>query len=197
MIVVLVVAVLLSGIAVPLIAGYVEDDRRARAESEIRSLAGAVTAFYKDLGIFPTRNGKSSDATVRCLYTGAAVPTPDIFVGSGTHGFYQWAASGTNGDSFDHQLRDNSPQGSTEAAYSTTGKIRWRGPYVSVRSPLDPWGRPYLINVHSSFSTHGTDHRRIFVLSAGPDGRINTNERARASDDIAGDDIAMIIYQRP
>ncbi|MHC5063306.1 MAG: type II secretion system protein GspG [Planctomycetota bacterium] len=195
-IVVLAVVLLLSGIAVPLISGYVEDSKRARGEAEVKMLAAAVSSVYKDVGIFPSRNSSSSNSTVRCLWSGPTAPTASTFVSSGGHNFYQWAASTTNGDSLDNQLLSNTPQGSSGAAYPTTGNIRWRGPYLAGSSPLDPWGRPYLVNVYSSFNTHNTNNKRIFVLSAGPDGRIDTNERARATDDITGDDIAIILHQR-
>jgi len=195
-IVVLAVVLLLSGIAVPLISGYVEDGRRARAEAEVKMLAAAISSAYKDVGIFPSRNSSGNNSTVRSLYSGPTAPTASTYVASSTHNFYQWAASPINGDSLDNQLLSNTPQGLAGGAYPTTGNIRWRGPYLAGPSPLDPWGRPYLINVFSAFNTSALNNKRIFVLSAGPDGRINTSQRARATDDIAGDDIAIILHQR-
>jgi prepilin-type N-terminal cleavage/methylation domain-containing protein len=196
-IVVLAVVLLLSGIAVPLISGYVEDGRRARAEAEVKAIAASVVSFYKDVGIYPTRNASGTNATVRVLYTGTSPPNAATWVQSNGHNFYQWAASPANGDSADNQLLTNTPQGSAGAAYATTGRIRWRGPYLAGASPLDPWGRPYLINVFSSFNNNATNQKRIFVISAGPNGVLETDERSRATDDIAGDDIGMIIHQRP
>jgi type II secretory pathway pseudopilin PulG len=56
----------------------------------------------------------------------------------------------------------------------------WNGAYVQ-DIPADPWGRKYLVNLHFAFS--GTDHafspeahqwNPLYVLSAGPNGMIET-----------------------
>ncbi len=196
-IVVLAVVLLLSGIAVPLISGYVEDSKRGRAEAEVKVMAGAFAAVYKDVGIFPSRNSSGNNNVVRSFYTGPTRPTANTYINSNGHNFYQWAASTTTGDAVDNQLLNNIPQGSTSGAWPTTSNLRWRGPYLAGPSPLDPWGRPYLINVYSTFATHNTNHKRTFVICAGPNGRLETQENARSNADLAGDDIGMIIFQRP
>jgi hypothetical protein len=61
---------------------------------------------------------------------------------------------------------------------------------------LDPWRRPYVVNIIVCTSRDPVLHRRCWVLSAGPDGRFDTNADARATDDIAGDDIGFLVLQR-
>ena len=97
-IVVLAVVLLLSGIAVPLISGYVDDSKRARAASEVKMLAGAVAAFYKDLGIYPTRNSSGINNQMYCLMTGESKPQANGLIRG--HSFQSWAQS-TRGDLLD------------------------------------------------------------------------------------------------
>ena len=63
-------------------------------------------------------------------------------------------------------------------------------------APLDPWGRPYVVNVISGFYNHATNYKRIFVMSAGPNGVFDTSYLATATTDIAGDDIGMLLAEK-
>jgi general secretion pathway protein G len=193
-IVVLSVVLLLSGIAVPLISGYMEDGKRARAETETKLIASAVTAFYKDVGTYPARSGAGTDNTLYVIASGAAQPTSNPFAGG--HAFATWAMDATRGDVLDNHLVHNRPQGNAAGAYATTGKFRWRGPYLAGSMSEDPWGRPYVVNVISAWNNNATNYKRVFVLSAGPDGRLDTDRFATATTDIAGDDIGLIVHQR-
>lgn len=192
-IVVLSVVLLLTGIAVPMLSSYLEDGRRARAESEVRTIASALLSLNKDVGVYPTRNGSGTNNYLYALISGPTQPSTNPFVGS--HQWVTWAMSATRGDLLDNQLLNNQPQGQSSAAYATTGSAQWRGPYMS-GTPLDPWGRPYLVNVRAAFDTNATNHKKLFVLSAGPNGRIDTAATARATDDVAGDDIGFLVGQR-
>lgn len=193
-IVVLSVILLLSGIAIPLISGYVEDSKRARAEAEIKVLSGAVISFYKDVGVYPARNSSGTDNRLYALLSGSSQPTTNPY--GGNHTFSNWGRSTTNGDVLDNHLLHNTPQGSAAAAYPTTGSYRWRGPYVSGGVSVDPWGRPYVINIISAWNAHATNYKRVFVLSAGANGVIDTVATATATTDIGGDDIGLILHQR-
>ncbi len=192
-IVVLSVVLLLTGIAVPMLSSYLEDGRRARAVSEVRTIASAVLSLNKDVGTYPARNGAGVNNYVYALMSGPSTPTANPFVGG--HQWATWAMNGTRGDLLDNQLLHNTPQGQSSAAYPTTGSAQWRGPYMA-GSPLDPWGRPYLVNVRSGFDTNATNHKKLFVLSAGPNGRIETPANANAAAAISGDDIGFLVGQR-
>ena len=194
-IVVLSVVLLLTGIAVPMLSGYMEDGRRARAESECKTLAAAVMSFYKDVGTYPSRSSTGADNYLYVLLTGTTKPTSNPFTAG--HSWITWGMDATRGDVLDNHLLEDAPGGQTSAAYATTGSLRWRGPYTAGPAPLDPWGRPYVINIISGWRNHATNHKRVFVLSAGPDGRLQTNYRARSTDDIAGDDIGLMLLQKP
>jgi prepilin-type N-terminal cleavage/methylation domain-containing protein len=193
-VVVVAVVLLLSAIAVPLVTGYIEDGKRTKAVAETKVIAAAVTSFYKDYGKWPARNNTGADNTLFVLYTGPALPSANPFAAG--HTFNTWALNGTNGDVLDNQLLGNAPKGAAGGAYPTSGQYQWRGPYLSGGFGTDPWSRPYVINVISGFSTSTTQYKRLYVLSAGPNGVIDTSATATSTTDITGDDIGLIIHQR-
>jgi prepilin-type N-terminal cleavage/methylation domain-containing protein len=192
-IVVLSVVLLLTGIAVPMLSSYLEDGRRARAEAEVKVVMAAASQLYKDVGTYPARNGSGTNNYLYTLYTGPAVTANPW---SSNHQWSSWALNAQRGDRLDNHLAVNAPQGSTGGAYPTTGNMRWRGPYVAGSTPLDPWGRPYVINVLSGYRTDAVNYKRMWVMSAGPNGVFDTDYRARATDEIAGDDIGVMFMQR-
>lgn len=193
-IVVLSVVLLLTGIAVPMLTSYMNDGRRARAEAECKVLGAAMMSCYKDVGVFPARSATGVNNTVRVLLSGATKPTVNPWSAAHT-----WATEGMNatqGDVLDNHLLRNTPNGAGAGAYPITGSNRWRGPYIAGTAPLDPWGRPYIINVISGWDTNVTNNKRLFVLSAGEDGIINTVATATATGAILGDDVGFILSQR-
>lgn len=193
-IVVLSVILLLTGIAVPMLTSYLEDARRARASAEAKVIGAAVVSFYKDTGVYPARNSSGTNNYIYSLFTGPTMPTTSPFTGG--HNWVTWAMNATRGDLLDNHLLRNTPQGASGGAYITTGSTKWRGPYVAGGSPLDPWGRPYVVNVISGYYNNATNYKRLWVISAGPNGTFDTSANATASTDIAGDDIGVLIGQQ-
>jgi len=194
-IVVLSVVLLLTGIAVPMLSSYMEDGRRARAEAECKVVGAAVMSFYKDLGAYPARNSGGTNNYLYSLLTGPTTPTTNPWTAG--HNFATWGMGAARGDLLDNHLLRNQPQGSVSAAYATTGSMRWRGPYVNGTTPLDPWGRPYVVNVISGHNANATNYKRLWVISAGPNGRFDTPAIATAITEIGGDDIGVMLTQRP
>lgn len=194
-IVVLSVVLLLTGIAVPMLSSYMEDGRRARAEAECKVIGSAVSSFYKDLGVWPARNSAGSNNQIYVLLTGNTMPTTNPWLAG--HQWITWGMSTARGDLANYHLTQNAPQNTTGAAYTTTGNIRWRGPYSNGNTPLDPWGRPYVINVISGHTYNATNYKRLWVISAGPNGQFDTNANATATTEIAGDDIGYLVNQVP
>lgn len=66
--------------------------------------------------------------------------------------------------------------------YGTNG---WKGPYLQELG-ADPWGSRYLVNAHGFFS----NTERVWVLSAGPDKRVDTLATDTAP---KGDDIGLFL----
>jgi hypothetical protein len=65
------------------------------------------------------------------------------------------------------------------------GGFDWRGPYVVELRP-DPWGNAYFANV----AGYHVEKERIWVISAGPNGRLETHPWLR---DVAGDDVGVVL----
>lgn len=183
---------LLAGLVAPVLSGDLEQARLDRAAADTAGIGKALTDFQVTVDDWPSMDGSGSMDQLRVLISGSSVPTSSPFASS--HSFWTWA-SGSGGDLLGNHLVQNSPKSQTAQAYPSSGRAAWRGPYLD-SSPLDPWGRPYLVNVISGYSTHATENRRLWVLSAGPDGEIQTASTAGVTDDIAGDDIGFLVQQR-
>lgn len=190
LVVVLGVVLLLAAIAVPMVQGYLEDGREARARAEIKSFAASITSFYKDVGVYPTYNSAGKQ-NVRVICTGPK-PTKNPF--SNNSAWNSWLTSGY-GDTLDNHLLANKP-GGKKNGYATTGERRWKGPYVADKTPTDPWGRPYVAMIYSTHSTHKTNWKKMIFLSAGPNGQIDTSSNCRIDTEVSGDDIGMVISTR-
>jgi prepilin-type N-terminal cleavage/methylation domain-containing protein len=159
-VVVVAVIAILAAVLTPYITKYIDDSRVAKARNEVQVIAAAVTNAYKDLGRWPNK-GVGAGADYDVLYTGAAQPAA-AFMGAATG----WTAPGALWYPLDNQLVTNGP------LYPTTGDTKWSGPYATTL-PADPWGKPYVINA-ANFTTATTPPTPVWVLSAGPNGVIDT-----------------------
>lgn len=174
-VVVVAVIAILAAVLTPYITKYIDDSKVAKARNEVQVIAAAVTNAYKDLGRWPNRINATTD--YGGLYTGATTPAAAFF-GAATG----WTAAGAGWNALDTHLVTN---GHT---YPATGDTRWNGPYATTL-PVDPWGRPYVINA-ANFTSATTPPTPVWVLSAGPNGVVNTNIAA-ATTVTGGDDIGF------
>jgi len=94
-------------------------------------------------------------------------------------------------DFLENHLYDNTPKGT--GAYPTTGRRAWRGPYLN-KVPLDPWGTPYMVNIEATDTSSAVE--KGFVISAGPNGVMDTPFGALRTTTPGGDDIAVSFYVR-
>lgn len=178
---------LLAAVLVPYVGRYLEDARITRAKSDTSSIAATVATFNRDMALYPvfpdgTKLDKAQE-TVVVLYTKEG---EDPTVGSGT-GWAADAEAGTNYDTLENQLINNTPSGASAKAYSTSGKTYvWKGPYTAEFKP-DPWGNKYLVAVKGLQSG---DAGRAYVISAGPNRQLETTQYQTTGDiTTGGDDI--------
>jgi len=169
-----------------------EAARRERAAADVQGLAQALLTFEATVGQWPTLDAGGRTDRVRVLLSGGRLPAGNPWTAG--HSFWSWARGG-QADLMQNHLVVNAPAGQTAHRYPETGEARWRGPYLDA-CPLDPWGRPYVANVLATHRTHATDHRQLFVLSAGPDGRLQTAASAALGQRIEGDDVGCAVWQR-
>jgi hypothetical protein len=74
-----------------------------------------------------------------------------------------------------------------------TGRNAWRGPYL-LNLPADPWGNTFLVNVAKGDPAL-SPKKSVFVISAGPNGILETSSDALATSVVtpAGDDVIVRI----
>lgn len=181
-VVVLAVVAVLAAVMTPAVVKHLNDSRTARAANDVKIIASAVSDFYKDLGRWPTDNDNNhavNDQEVRTLTTAAGTMPAQT---NNNVGFTNQNPQ----DTFDNQLILNRPNGAGGNRYATTGELKWAGPYLNeIKS--DPWGRKYVCNV---WNFHPGQNGPVWVLSAGPDGIIQTRTNQRT---VQGDDIGFLL----
>lgn len=220
MIVVLAVIGIMAATLTPLVLNYFDDARRSRAQKDVEVIAGSLFKLTRDVGHFPFYKDGSkttgdadfsllrgpgndpADTTAKWLTTGGSGGFPGQ--GQGVQGGFPGQGQGVQGgfpgqgggtsvqaDSLENHLVKNSPGGTTDKPYPVTGPRTWRGPYVESIIE-DPWGHRYLVNIKNAHPGDATP-KTVWVLSAGPNGAIETDPNALADSGAtpAGDDIAV------
>lgn len=191
--VVLAVLVTLALVLTPSITNFINDSRVARARTDTKTVAAAIVQFYKDNGFYPqwitaTAGGPGTAANRRdLLISPGNVPT--IAAAS------LWT-TGTN-DTIANQLMGNTPTYTVKTATNTYG---WNGPYLSSGIGADPWNNRYMVNVNLIDTTLGTQtsagvtKSAVWVISAGPNGQIETAYAQSITTAVTGgDDIGVRI----
>ncbi len=184
-IVVVAVIAILAAILTPYITKYIEDSRTAKAKNEAQVIGAAMASFYKDVGRWPYANNAVANPATNFngVYTGppgTPAPAAAFFVGAG------WPGAGVaNWNLLDTHLNTRGHN------YLATGDLKWSGPYAAPL-PLDPWGRPYVVNA-VQFGQASPPTIPVWVMSAGPNGVIDTNIAA-GTNTPALDDVGFRIY---
>lgn len=190
--VVLAIIAVLAAILTPLVTGYLDQARIARAQADVRTIADAIKLHQRDTGRYPIfATSAQYPATVGGDNTKVVFGGPgDIPTDSASWGnLGTTAAPGTaiSTTTLENWINANYSGVSTT---NTFPKAAFRGPYVaSIQS--DPWGQRYILRADdlNSSSSHA------FVLSAGPNGAIDTNkgQSATAALVVGSDDIVAVI----
>lgn len=173
-VVVVAVIAILAAVLTPYITKYIDDSRIAKARNEVQVIGGAMTNFYKDTGLWPSRN--AGGGAVAVLYTGTTTPATAGIFGANppvVPPVINWAGQVAP---LDNSLVTNG----NGNAYPANGDMQWRGPYTGGALPVDPWGKPYVVN----YAAAGP----LWVLSAGPNVKVQT---AVTDNVVRGDDIGF------
>ena len=182
-IVVIGVIAILAAILTPYVTKYIDDSRVAKARNETQVICAAVTNFYKDTGRWPNATNATTTPTNNYLgvHSGTTAPAAAFF------GATNWTAVASWNPLDQHLIR------SVIHVYRTTGDQRWNGPYAT-ELPLDPWGRPYVINARELDTQPLPPAAPIpaWVMSAGPNGVLDTSILAAVTVPV-GDDIGFRI----
>ncbi len=188
-IVVIAVIAILAAIMTPSIIKNIDDSKIARTKNDVQVLGATLADFYKDTGRWPADNDPSAGGSNYLYVLESSGGNSPGTSGTGADEWISWAAA--RRDTFENQLILNDPKGGGNA-YTTTGEFRWKGPYLT-EVKTDPWGNKYYCNVIGLWN--GGAYEATFVLSAGPDGTINTDagQLISASPVLGGDDIGFRI----
>lgn len=180
----------------PSISDFVTRARLQRALGDCQTLAAAVAQFYDDNGFLPNRSAPTPERAglglaptpIRVLVTAGSRPDEPA---DATH----WLSGATDG--VERHLAINGPGYPTPGPTAVGG---WRGPYLHADVGPDPWGRQYLINIGADGDRMRTvtgdrtvaSWGAVWVLSAGPNGIIETefNQRSTTAK-LGGDDVGV------
>lgn len=156
---------LLSAVARPVVADYVNQAKLVRAHQDAHTLGVAFLRFTDDVG---------SQSR-----TGTGWATHEVMVGEGESpalgagGDPRWlGAAGERrvGSLTDHLVTNETKYVSAPGQLNIV-RAGWRGPYIENGIGPDPWGHRYAVNVKALAKGAGLD---TIVISAGPNGVIET-----------------------
>ncbi len=183
--VVLAIIAVLAAVLTPMVTGYLDQARIARASADVRTIADAVKLYNRDTGRYPIYDTNAlyvSDTTGAIREIGSSAGNTPA-AGSG------WTLSGTTltSSSLESYLNNNS-SGLTGGAFP---KAAFRGPYIGTIDS-DPWANKYLLN-STDLVRSSTSH--AYVLSAGPNGTVETTRDVATTSALTagGDDIIAVI----
>ncbi len=191
------VAIMAIAIAPPLIKNL-NEGKVARAQSDAQVIGNAVAAFYKDVGDWPLQYDADTAYDLARLAGNADMGGGNNGLPSGVDGASNgWRSRGLAGTLDNLLIRNSDGSGNTPLyTPSSSPHVRpgWNGPYLD-RVPLDPWGRPFVVNVYYARNDVATaPQHNVMVISAGPDGRFQTPfADAQTNEQVSGDDIGYVI----
>lgn len=184
--VVLAIIAILAAILTPMVTGYLDQARVARAQADARTIADAVKLYQRDTGRWPVyaSAGDFSSNTIaggKTLIGGNAGSNP-------ADGLGVWGVSAAiASSSLETYLNGNFTSLSTTNAFTKAG---FRGPYIASLDS-DPWGNRYILT--ASYLAGTTNH--AYVISAGPNGVMDTapNQTGVQPFAVGLDDIVSVI----
>jgi type II secretory pathway pseudopilin PulG len=168
------VMMMLTAVVAPAGMTMIQQSRDIQVQRDCSSLRDAMIKLLIDTNQQLIRVQQGHGPRVSLLVSDGAVP------GVGMNGDTAWL-SGPDGagtvDLLNNYLVENQPAGNPANAWApprSAGASGWRGAYLTGAASRDPWGHRYAINVQ-----HLGTRNDVIVLSAGPDGEVDTPFTAR------------------
>jgi type II secretory pathway pseudopilin PulG len=185
--IVLSVMALLTGVLAPASFDLMAQARDVRVRQDCEGIRHALIALLTDVGRTTLTTGGPNGFRVDLLVTTAPAPA----AASPTEHAWTRDADGTGAvDWLDRHLLTNDPAGDAARSWplpTHAGSSGWRGAYLHTPPGADPWGHRYAVNVQYL----GT-RSDVLILSAGPDGLLETPYHARNLA-YGGDDVAVLV----
>ena len=177
----LAVIAVLAAILTPLVTSYIDQARVTRAATDARAIATAYQLHKRDTSFYPVYTSLSNARAGTESEVDFASTTNIPTLGG------SWTTTTTAGDIIDF-LNNNKLTLNTSGNFRG-GRIAYRGPYLDAIGD-DPWGNAFLVNA----SNVDSDTNITYVLSAGPDGTLDTTrDQTTTTITVGNDDIAVRI----
>jgi len=204
LIAVAIVAILAVAVGIP-VAKNLNQGKTARAASDAQVIANAILDFYKDVGQWPAQMDADASPEAFRLVGNFDQGGGDSGIAAGSSqapGAGAWATFGSSSTLTEQLIRNRAGQvyplyKESQNPHQVPG---WNGPYLD-RVPLDPWGRPYVVNIGFALpAVEGTvtalnDYHNVLVLSAGKDGVFETAfDLSAYNEQPGGDDIGYVVH---
>jgi general secretion pathway protein G len=183
--VVLAIIAVLAAVLTPMVTGYLDQARLARAQADVRTLADAIKLYNRDTGRWPIYSTSAN-------YGADTVGSNELATSTGSlpTGGSGWTSTNISVGTTSLELYLNND-------YSVVGsasfpKAGFRGPYVRTVDS-DPWGNKYLLNAADLSRANSGNH--AFVISAGPNGMLETTRDSATTTSLTagGDDVIGVI----
>ena len=215
MIFVLAIMLTLLAIFTPLAMDKLAQSKTAKAQADIDAIAAALTNFFSDFANFPSCEAADCDPlndaanNLRFLAVGTGSGDLSAVYPSDTGALWSLTTQDDpteERNNFHNHVVANNPNANgtvNEAGidYKTT---KWRGPYIA-KLGEDPWGSTYIIHIGAmqkngcpvgstgtapAYTAPATG-RQGWIISAGPDGNLDTDDTATQ---LGGDDLGYIFF---
>ena len=161
-IVILAVIAILAAVITPMVTKYIGESRIRKAEQDTKAIEEAMTAFYKDTAKWPGQ-----------------VEGYEVLVG----GNKQYASTSERNMGKINEKAQLERYLCDMSAKDKKNYPNWNGPYLH-EVKLDSWGKRYVVRIKPLYNA--TDRYYAWVISAGPDGKMETK---KSDTKIKGDDI--------
>jgi general secretion pathway protein G len=183
--VVLAIIAVLAAVLTPMVTGYLDQARLARAQADVRTLADAIKLYNRDTGRWPIYYTSANYGTDTVGSNELSTSTGNLPTGGNG-----WTSTNVSIGTTSLELYLNND-------YSVVGsasfpKAGFRGPYVRTVDS-DPWGNKYLLNATDLSRANSGNH--AFVISAGPNGTLETTRDSATTATLTagGDDVIGVI----
>lgn len=170
-IVIVAVIAILGGILTPMVIKEIGKSKFTRAAADMEAISTAFSQYYADTSFWPekyqgTTNQKVSFEDFRCLY-------------ANTETLGGW----------DGPYMKRGVLSSGERVVALKNGANWEG-------IVDPWGSPFRIVYGRVGSGAGGAGGGIAVLSAGPDGTFDTNDKKALAGVPSKDDLLQVVTSK-
>ena len=178
--VVLAIIAVLAGILTPMVTSYIDQARVSRATADAKTIVSSMNLYRRDTGYYPLyaslATAQAGTTNASALVSPGRIPSYTASIG--------WETILTSTALVVTAL--NTPLGGMSTNDPNPGKSSYRGPYIGALD-TDPWGNEYVVT-GNNLATGNLG----FVISAGPDGVIETAvNQSAATFAAANDDIAI------